>query len=197
MLDAMNQIRQIVTFVCIINSFIAGAGEQLAADANCAVDLPSTPELQLLQGTWEGVDVGDPSNQKITITITGNSLHFHRDTNFWFKTTFTLSAGAEPKQLHATVRESANGDAKGEVVGAIFEIKDEKLTLASFGTDTEDPPKTFESYRSRYVLKKVPPKEKNAEQSDAHESPPRPSVSMRQVLWTLDSLSTPASGGGR
>ena len=48
--------------------------------------------------------VGDESNGKITITITGNSLHFHRDTNFWFETTFTLPAGTDPKQLHATIK---------------------------------------------------------------------------------------------
>jgi uncharacterized protein (TIGR03067 family) len=162
-LEAMNLFRHIITIVCIITSFIANAGEQLTDDASRAVDLPTAPELQLLQGTWEGVDVGDPSHQKITITITDNSLHFYRDENFWFDTTFTLSAGTEPKQLHATVKESANGDAKGEVVGAIFEIEDGTFTLASYGTDNEDPPKTFDSYPSRYVLKKVPPKNKNAE----------------------------------
>jgi len=195
-LEAMYLFRHIITIVCIITSFIADAGEQLTADGKCAVDLPTAPELQLLQGAWEGVDVGDPSHQKITITITNSSLHFYRDRSFWFDTTFTLSTGTDPKQIHATIKESANGDAKGELVGAIFKIEDGTLTLASYGTDKDDPPKTFASYPSRYVLKKAPPKKKQAEQSDAHETPPRTSVSMRQVLWTLDSLSTPASGGG-
>jgi uncharacterized protein (TIGR03067 family) len=128
--------------------------------------------MQLLQGIWEGVDVGDPSHQKITITITNNSLHFYRDKNIWFDTTFTLSAGTEPNQLHATVKESANGDAKGEVVGAIFKIEDGTFTLASYGTDNDAPPKDFASYPSRYVLKKVPPKKKNAQIAPL-EPPPR------------------------
>lgn len=34
----------------------------------------------------------DESHQKITITITNNSFHFHRDKNFWFATTITLPA---------------------------------------------------------------------------------------------------------
>jgi len=31
---------------------------------------------------------------KITITITGHLLHFRRDTNFWYETTFTHSLQA-------------------------------------------------------------------------------------------------------
>ena len=49
--------------------------------------------------------MGDKSDGKITITITGNSFHFHRDTNFWFETTITLPAGTDPQQLHATIKD--------------------------------------------------------------------------------------------
>jgi len=68
----------IIINVWIVASFIANAGEQLSPKAKAAA-----VELQLLQGTWEGVLVGDKARQTITITITGNSLHFYRDTNFW------------------------------------------------------------------------------------------------------------------
>ena len=44
------------------------------------------------------------SQGKLTITITGNSLHFHRDANFWWDTTFTLPVATNPKQLHATIK---------------------------------------------------------------------------------------------
>jgi uncharacterized protein (TIGR03067 family) len=137
----------IITIVCIIGSFIANAGEQSTA-----------AELQLLQGTWEGADVGDQSHQKITITITGNSLHFHRNTNFWFATTITLPAGTDPKQLHATITgcPPSQTDSIGKVVGAIFKIEDETLTLIAY-TITDEPPKTFVSATSRYVVKKVQP----------------------------------------
>ena len=66
----------------------------------------STTAVQPLEGTWEGFMVGAEANGKVTITITGNSLHFHRDTNFWFETTFTLPAGTDPKQLRATIKDS-------------------------------------------------------------------------------------------
>ena len=107
-----------------------------------------------------------PSHEKITITITGNSLHFHRDTNFWFETAITLPAGTEPKQLHATIKNSSpptNG--LGQVVFAIFKIEDERLTLATAGG--EEAPKSFEvtgnNGLTRYELRKVQPQKKNTQ----------------------------------
>ena len=155
----MKLFRHIITIVCIIASFVANAGEQLTANANCAVNQPTNAELQLLQGTWEGVLVGD--NQKITITITGNSLHFHRDTNFWFETTITLPAGTEPQQLHATIKRGANSI--GQVVVVIFKIEDGTLTLATIGDDAEETPKSFEAAGTRYELRKVQPQKKNTQ----------------------------------
>lgn len=151
---------RLITILCIVATSTVNSGEQLTADAKCVVALSTAPELKLLQGTWEGFDVGDSSHQKITITITDNSLRFYRDKGFWFDTTFTLSAGTDPKQLHASIRKSANGDVEGEVVGAIFKIKDGTFTLASYDADGDVPSNDFASYPSRYVLKKVLPKKK-------------------------------------
>lgn len=154
----------ISTIVWIIAAFIANAGEQPAANAKGPAHQGTVVDLQLLQGTWEGVVVGDDAQEKITITISGNSLHFHRDTNFWFETTITLPAGTDPKQLHATIKSCAKSQAEsiGKVVGAIFKIEGGTLTLAAYAMPGE-PPKTFDGGMSRYVLKKVPPRRKNAE----------------------------------
>jgi len=164
----MKLFRHIITIVFIIASFIANAGEQPAANAKCAANQPTAVELQLLQGTWEGVTVGDESHGKITITIIGNSFHFHRDTNFWFETTIILPAGREPKELHATIKNSSpptNGI--GQVVKAFFKIEDGTLTLATIGDDAEGTPKSFEAAedqgRTRYELRKILPQKKNAE----------------------------------
>jgi len=118
-------------------------------------------ELQRLQGYWEG----DGAAGKCSITITNNSLYFYARTDFWFKTTFALPAGTDPKQLHATIKNSApptNG--LGEVVYAIYKIEDGTLTLAVEGNE---PPKTFDGASSLYVLKKV--QKKNAEASTSKE----------------------------
>src|SRR5580765_4351322 len=68
---------------------------------------PSTPtpiaaELKPLQGDWEGEGAGG----KCSITITGDSLHYRVGTT-WYKTTFTLPAGTDPQQLHATIKDSS------------------------------------------------------------------------------------------
>jgi uncharacterized protein (TIGR03067 family) len=111
---------------------------------------PIAAELKPLQGYWEGEGAGG----KCSITITGNSLHYRAGTN-WYKATFTLSAGTDPQQLHATIKDSSpptNGI--GEVVFAIFKIEDGTLTLAVYDM-SDKPPKTFQSASSRYDLKKV------------------------------------------
>ena len=114
--------------------------------------------------------VGQEKNGTITITITSNSLHFHRDTNFWFETTFTQPVGTDPKQLHATIKGNAASqgtNANGKTVAAIFKIEDETLTLAARGDGSEETPKSFEATEdgglTRYELRKVQPQKKNTE----------------------------------
>ena len=168
-LDAMKFLRHIITIVCLGATFFAHAGEQPTTKAKCVVNQPTNAELQLLRGTWEGVVVGDESHEKITITITGNSFHFHRDTNFWFETTITLPADTDPKQLHATIKgcPPAQASSIGKVVGAIFKIEDGTLTLATLGDNAEETPNGFEAAPNRYELRKVQPQKKNTQ-------PPKP-----------------------
>ncbi|MDB6170921.1 MAG: hypothetical protein JWL59_232 [Chthoniobacteraceae bacterium] len=176
-LEAMKLFQHIITVVCVVASLVANAGEQLTANAKCAANQPTAGELQLLQGTWEGVLVGDDARQKITITINGNSLHFHRDTNFWFETTITLPAGKDPKQLHATIKGCPQPDSIGKLVAAIFKIEDGTLTLAEYDI-SDEPPKTFDG-ANRYVVKRVPPQKKNAEPPSEPKTP-NPEVSFRR-----------------
>ena len=68
---------------------------------------PSTAaELQRLQGSWEGVLEGHETEGKVSITITGNALHFQglKPTER-YQATFTLPAGTDPQQLHATIKD--------------------------------------------------------------------------------------------
>ena len=108
--------------------------------------------------------VGHEKDGRITITITGDSLHFHRDTNFWFETTMAVPAGKNPKQLHATIKACprSQADSIGQVVVAIFKIEDGTMTLATGNGDGEAP-KSFEAAENRYELRKVPPQKKNPE----------------------------------
>jgi uncharacterized protein (TIGR03067 family) len=158
----MKPLRSIIALVCIIVAFIANAGDPPTDKTTGPADQVAAGGLQPLQGTWEGAEVGNERNEKITITITGNSFHFHRDTNFWFETTITLPAGKDPKQLLATIKACPPSQASsiGKVVGAIFKIEDGTLTLATIGDDAEETPKGFEAAGTRYELRKVQPQKK-------------------------------------
>ena len=107
--------------------------------------------------------IGDATNRKITITIANDSLHFHRDAEFWFKTTFTIPAGKNPHELHATIKDCAPpAESIGKVVVALFKIENETLTLAATGDDANDTAKTFDSPGlARYELRKIQPAKSN------------------------------------
>lgn len=117
--------------------------------------------------------VGQEKDGSITITVTGDSLLFHRDKDFWFKTTLALPAGRDPVQLHATIKDCAPAQESsvGKVVVALYKIEDGTLTLVALGDSNEETPKSFEAAEDRglprYELRKVQPQKKNAE-------PPRP-----------------------
>ncbi len=103
--------------------------------------------------------VGHGAEGKITVTITGNSLHFHRDEKFWYETTIALPAGKDPKQFHATIKASPPSQAEsiGEVVRAFFRIEGGTLTLATLGDDAEETLQSFEAAGTRYELQNVQP----------------------------------------
>ena len=147
----------------------------LGLQAGCKTNPPTAAELQRLQGTWEGVALSQEtpggsfvkSTGTITITISGNSFHFHRDTNFWFETTIALPAGTDPQQLHATIKDNApsqGSNAIGKVVVALFKIDGGTLTLAARGDGSEETPISFEDEKvTRYELRKVQPQKKNTQ----------------------------------
>jgi len=145
---------------CLLLGLLAGCpSKPTQTAAEPSTPTPIVAELKPLQGDWEGEGAGG----KCSITITGNSLHYRVGTN-WYKTTFTLPAGTDPQQLHATIKDCwppAN-NAIGTVVFAIFKIEDGTLTLAEDDM-SDQPPKTFASASSRYHVKKVQPQKKNTQ----------------------------------
>jgi uncharacterized protein len=114
------------------------------------------PEKQKLQGNWEGHLIGHEEGEKITLTISGDSLHFHRDEEFWFKTIFTLPSDTSPKQLHTKIKDCADSGIIGEDVFAIYKIEHGTLFINTGGDSVEALPENFESDGATlYRFKKV------------------------------------------
>ena len=129
----------------------------LGLQAGCTTNPPTAAELQRLQGYWESVPPA-----KNSITITDNSLHYYAQTNFWYETTFTLPAGTDPQQLHATIKRCSYPDNIGKVVIAFFKIEDGTLTLAYLQSGAA--PKSFEDKEvDRFKLRKIQPQKKNTQ----------------------------------
>ncbi len=126
-----------------------------------ALAAPTAAEMQPLQGTWEGVELGQESRGKITLTITGHSLHFHRATNHWFETTITLPADTDPQQLRARI--NGGSDSIGKVVAAIFKIEDGTLTLAADQGSAKTPKSFEDGEAAHYEFLKVQLQKKNPE----------------------------------
>ena len=150
--------------------FTGCLSESTAKPAELRTPTSIASELQPLQGTWKGVVVGDTSDSTITITITGNSFYFHRDTNFWFETTITVPPGTDSQELRATIKGCAPAQGTnsiGKVVVAIFKIVDGALTLVARGDGAEATPRSFETTQdkglTRYELRKVQPQQTNSQ----------------------------------
>lgn len=151
---------------------LSGLSLDLRAESGNSPD--AAADLRRLQGVWKGVALSRkapdepwlPSGDAITITVSGDSFLFHRDTNFWFMTTIALSGDTRPRQLRATIRENApsqGNSAIGKVVAAIFKVEGGMLTLAAKGDGSEDTPVSFEEENvTRYELRKIPSTEKNS-----------------------------------
>ena len=119
---------------------------------------PAAAQSELLQGAWEGVEVGREALGKATMTITGNTLHFQGAIKEeWYKATFTLPAGTNPRQLAATITECSQPDFVGKPALAIFRIEDGKLTLSGYKPGVSEAPKSFEGDTAArtFVFKKV------------------------------------------
>jgi len=148
----------------------------LTRAAGATTTAQSTAAQTRLQGSWEGVQAGRESAGKYTVTITGNSLRYQApNPNEWYETTFTLRAGTDPQELHATITDAPGPDHIGSVVVVIFKIEDGTLTLAGlegpakddtlFETEDGDSnlveldsrPDPFENRMFRFDLRRVQP----------------------------------------
>src|ERR1051325_1105124 len=157
------------------------------------------PELKSLQGYWQG----EGGAGSISMNITGTSLNYYARADHWFKTTFTLPADTDPKQLLATIKDCGGESPKpiGEVVASIYKIEDGTLTFASPPSHNAKAPKSFEdeAIGGIFAVRKVQPQKGNAQ-------PPRTKVTRSETrqreqitgsAWVLEPrLKHPAEKGG-
>ena len=136
-------------------------------------------ELERLQGTWQGIEVGREGDGKCRMTIAGNSLRFEGATKKeWYQATMTLPAGTNPKQLVGAITECPQPDFVGKSAIAIYKVEDGTLTLVGHQPGVPEAPKSFEGGGSSrtFILKKAQPeKDKTAGLPKAEAKPSKAS----------------------
>jgi uncharacterized protein (TIGR03067 family) len=148
------------TMLVLAALVLLSPGAAIRAEAATATTQPATAEVQRLQGTWEGVLVGQESAGRITITFNGNSLHYQGlRADQWYDATFTLPEGTRPRQIRATITGSAQVKDIGTVIGAIFKIENRTLSLAGLEDDgTPDDSAVFDGNPMfHYKFRKLEP----------------------------------------
>lgn len=132
----------------------------LCAQEAAAPAVQGADQSKVLQGIWEGVEVGREAQGKCTMTITGSSIHFQGgNKDEWYKATFALPTGTEPKQLVGRITECPAPQMIGKSSFSIYKIENETLTLTGHKPGAPDAPKSFEGdANSRtFVFKKSEP----------------------------------------
>jgi hypothetical protein len=142
----------------------------LCLQAGCTRHAPIASELKPLQGAWEGVMLGQETNNKVAITFNGSSLHFEwlegNMRSNWYEATFALPAGTRPQHLRATITgyyptNDVGARDIGGVVTAILKIEDGTLTLAGIQGKDQQLPKGIEAFEDnsmfRYAFRHVHP----------------------------------------
>ena len=140
--------------------FLFTPSRLICAQAASTATPTNTANSESLQGTWEGTEVGREAEGKCTMTVAGDLIHFQgANKNEWYKATFTLPAGTNPKQLAATITECAQPDFVSKSSIAIFKIEDGKLTLTGHKPGAPDAPQSFagDTTARTFIFKKAEP----------------------------------------
>ena len=119
----------------------------------------SNEQLTVLQGTWKGVELGQEAAGEATMTISGDAIDFvGGNKDEWYKATFTLPAGTEPKQLRSVVKACPAPELVGKISFAIYKIEDGTLTLVGHKPGDPDVPKNLkgDATSRTFTFKKAP-----------------------------------------
>ena len=126
----------------------------LAAGAGCST-LPKS-DVDALQGTWQGQEIGRQTDGSCLLIVSGKTLEFRgADTREWYKADFTLKEDVNPHQVVAVVNQCPAPQYVGKTTHAIYQLKGDMLTIAGNEPGNPEIPSAFDAPGSRqFVLKK-------------------------------------------
>ncbi len=144
-MKTIKTLKSLTMALCTAALFALGAAKQ-------------AEDITALQGSWSGTHSAEGGQTKCTLTFKDATIEYRgEDANDWCKATFTLDEGKSPKQLLAKITEAGKQEAVGLTVRAIYQIKDDSLTIAA-NPGSPDVPSSFNDPDiGKVVMKKTPP----------------------------------------
>jgi uncharacterized protein (TIGR03067 family) len=111
------------------------------------------PDLAALQGTWKFNESANNTPVPVYLVIYSNNLEFRgAEGNEWYKGTFTLMEGTNPRRLDLTVTECFDPQYVGRLAHAIYQFEDGGVRIAGHGPGNPDIPATFDAPGARQGL---------------------------------------------
>ena len=109
-----------------------------------------------LQGTWTGKELSADSDDPCRLVVSGQNFEFHGpDANEWYKGTFTLREGSDPKVMVAAITECPVENYIGKTDFAIYRLENGTLTLTAREPGNPDVPAGFDPPETRRFVFKL------------------------------------------
>ena len=120
-----------------------------------AVAKASKSDLDMMQGSWKGTEVGGEDNAA-SLVVSGRKMEYHgANPKDWYKGTFTLRENTNPKQCVFEVVECASPDYVGKNGNAIYELEGGVLKIAGNEPGKPEMPTSFDDPEARRFVFKL------------------------------------------
>ena len=89
-------------------------------------------DTAILQGTWQGTEIGGKTDVTYTLVVSENTAEFHgADTNQWLKATFSLQEDTNPRRIVFVTTACPYPPHIGITRYAIYQLEDGKVRLTA------------------------------------------------------------------
>jgi uncharacterized protein (TIGR03067 family) len=129
-----------------------------AADSSATQPKPKAllSDSVALQGTWTGKELSADSDDACRLIVSGQNFEFHgADPNEWYKGTFTLREGSDPKVMVAAITECPVENYIGKTDLAIYRLEGGTLRLTAREPGNPDVPSSFDAPETRRFVFKL------------------------------------------